>query len=66
MPTADLQTWQRPASDIDWIEEEAWLRAGQYTPTPQLIFALKALIFQEIQLKPGEKLTPYDWCREAE
>jgi hypothetical protein len=41
----------RPHSDIDWIEEEAWLRAQQWTPTPQLIFALKAQIEDEITPK---------------
>jgi hypothetical protein len=47
MPEADLQTWQRAASDIDWAEEEAWCRASQWIITPALVFALKALIRQE-------------------
>jgi hypothetical protein len=49
MPEADLQTWERKASDIDWLEEEAWRRASQWTITPGLIFALKALMKQEQQ-----------------
>jgi hypothetical protein len=31
MPEADLQTWERKASDIDWSEEEAWRRLW-YSP----------------------------------
>jgi hypothetical protein len=49
MPEADLQTWQRAASDIDWAEEEAWRRASQWIITPALVFALKALMKQEQQ-----------------
>jgi hypothetical protein len=47
MPEADLQTWQRPASDIDWLEEEAWRRASKWTITPQLLFAMMDLVAQE-------------------
>jgi hypothetical protein len=47
MPIDDLQTAIREATDIDWSEEEAWRRASEWTCTPQLVFALLALIRQE-------------------
>jgi hypothetical protein len=47
MPEADLQTWERKASDIDWLEEEAWRRASEWVATPQLVFAILAQIRAE-------------------
>jgi hypothetical protein len=47
MPLDDPQTWQRAASDIDWLEEEAWRRASQWIITPALVFAIKAMIAAE-------------------
>jgi hypothetical protein len=47
MPEADLQTWERKASDIDWLEEEAWRRASQWIITPALVFAIKAMMAAE-------------------
>jgi hypothetical protein len=46
MPIDDLQTAIRQATDIDWTEEEAWRRASEWVATPQLVFALLALIRQ--------------------
>jgi hypothetical protein len=47
MPIADPQEVIRAASDIDWLEEEAWRRASQWTITPQLLFAMMDLVAQE-------------------
>jgi hypothetical protein len=47
MPTADPQEVIRAASDIDWLEEEAWRRASQWTITPALVMWMRALIAEE-------------------
>jgi hypothetical protein len=51
MPISDAQEVIRQANDIDWLEEEAWRRAAQWTITPQLLFAMMDLVQQEMDDK---------------
>jgi hypothetical protein len=49
MPKPDELTAIRNACDLagEWIEEEAWRRAGEWTITPALLMHMEALIALE-------------------